>query len=104
MVATTTYKASTPFGGYVHAIDHVAVAAKKLAGFANEMQSVRNTFPDNDDAVFWNKQIRMLGELFQAVVTEMTEDAERHGLETDPCGEWITAVGFEIREMKATAS
>lgn len=101
MVATLTYRASTPYGGYVQTTDHVAVSAKKLAGFANEMQSVRATFPDNDDAQFWNKQMRQLGELFQAVVTEMTEDAERHGLETDPCGEWITAVGFEIQEMKA---
>jgi hypothetical protein len=100
MAATNTYRAQTPFGGSIITIDPVAVAAKKLAGFANEMEGVRDAFPDNDVATAWNEQMRQLGSLFQALVDEIEQDAERHGLKPDPAGDWISAAGFEIQEMR----
>lgn len=101
MAASVTYRSPLPFGGSIVTIDLVAVAAKKLAGFANEMEGVRDAFPDNDAATAFNRQIRQLGSLFQALVDEMTEDAERHGLKPDPDGEWLSCAGFEIQEMRA---
>lgn len=99
MAAKLTYNAVTPTG-YFPTIDQVAVKAQTLAGYLNEMEGVRSAYPINDDATYLNNQLRQIAGLFQALVDEITEDAERHGLKPDPDGEWITCAGFEIQEMR----
>lgn len=101
MAASLTYNAVTPTSRYIATVDPVAVKAQKLAGFLNEVEGVRTTFPEQGDADFFNKQMRLLASQFQELVAELLEDAEQHGLEADPSGEWISAAGFEIQAMRA---
>jgi hypothetical protein len=101
MAATITYLAVTPTSYFHRERDLVAEAAQKLAGFCNEMQCIRTAFPDQFDAEAWNKQMRELGELFQALVDEAIADADRHGLEADEDGGTLHAPGFDLYERRA---
>lgn len=103
MAASLTYNAVTPVSRYIATVDHVAVKAQELAAFLNEVEGVRTAYPEQGDVDFFNKQIRQLATRYQVLVDEMLADAERHGLEPDADGEWITSLGFEIKEMKAVA-
>lgn len=100
MAVAIRYNAVTPTSRYIAAIDHVAVKAQELAAFLNEMQGIRTAYPEQGDADFCSKQLRILSSKFQALVDEIFSDAENCGLEADDDGKPIICPGFETREMK----